>query len=308
MRLCFAVLVLAACTIRAQTPQVLAVTNAVSPFSPPSPDGFITIYGTGLSDGGIYNPPGLPWPTQLGTTQVRSCPYTGAVIPVADCTLLPLTYVSSTQVNAYVPDSFAKNSAAPWLFAQISVTVNGVVATPLSANFAIGDYSSPVPSIFIAGYDCLIDPRYQYANVNCGLSWNQPNPDPAVRGLITDTSGNLITSSNPAHLNQYIIMWAESLYDQTNHLAILMSDVPAYELPNPSNYPIEAAYAGQSAWPGLYQVNVQIPASLATGEYGITPAWPCGNYNWEIQFALNGGANLVNIPIVVHSGDVPCTQ
>ena len=91
-------------------------------------------------------------------------------------------------------------------------------------------------------------------------------------------------------------------------------------------YSVPVAYAGESsAFPGLYQINLQLPAALQCGDpnWGL-PAWPSGNYSWDLYISIVadqtpnlgfiGGpelteeSNAVWVPVVVRPGDLSCTQ
>lgn len=94
---------------------------------------------------------------------------------------------------------------------------------------------------------------------------------------------------------------------------LVVSNIPVYGYSGDTWYPINVDYAQSPQYPGLYQINFQVPASIATSDpnwHGYPPPFPCGNYNWEVSLDLSQGyihANLVQIPIVVKVGDVPCT-
>jgi hypothetical protein len=75
----------------------------------------------------------------------------------------------------------------------------------------------------------------------------------------------------------------------------------------------DLAYVGASAqYPGLYQVNFQLPAVVAEGKgWDYAKLYACGDYKWEISLDMGQGlypANLIQIPVVVKRGDVPCAQ
>ena len=90
--------------------------------------------------------------------------------------------------------------------------------------------------------------------------------------------------------------------------------VPAYGYPNPSGGNLNVTYSGDvPQYPGLYQVNFQIPLSIGEGPFGYG-AWPCGNYNWELPMQIvevadlysDSTSNSIAIPLVIKNGDVPC--
>ncbi|HXJ44931.1 MAG TPA: hypothetical protein VNH18_36925, partial [Bryobacteraceae bacterium] len=166
------------------------------------------------------------------------------------------------------------------------------------------------PAIFREGYDCLIDPRYQDAGKSCGLTWLAPSTNSADRGAVTDLNGNLVTSSNPARLGQYLVLWATGLgsFAAKNGATVTMSNVPVYGFAGDTYYPIQTLYSGESAFSGVYQINTQVPLALATGVGAYPPPWPCGNYKWEVSLSVsvaNQASNLIQIPVVVNSADIP---
>jgi hypothetical protein len=91
-------------------------------------------------------------------------------------------------------------------------------------------------------------------------------------------------------------------------------DVPAYGYPNPSYGIIDVVYAGAvPQFPGLYQINLQIPLDIGEGPDGYG-SWPCGDYGWDLTLAISVGSsydsnpvsNPVQIPLLIKNGDVPC--
>ncbi len=193
--------------------------------------------------------------------------------------------------------------------------------------------SASAPAIFIEGYDCIIDPSYANADENCGLSWTPP-PDGErayVRGAITDLNGKLLTSAHPAHVNEYLILWASGLgrFGKTDSMAILINNAPlccgtVHQSIGPYSVPV--VYAGESSIsPGLFQINLQLPATLQCGDpnWGL-PAWPSGTYSWDLNISvvaesapdlgsiggpeLTEESNGVWVPVVVRPGDVSCSQ
>jgi uncharacterized protein (TIGR03437 family) len=261
-------------------------------------DDYGTVYGAGLADA-TYQATAVPLPIKLGSTEVYVCQYATQGLHDEGCLSLALLYASSGQVNFYLP----KAIPGPYL----TVRVNGVVdsnngTVPASIGLA------SAPSIISEGYDCFTGPRYQDFGKNCGLSWTQPPTYAANRGAVTDLNGVLLSSSNRARLNQYITIWATGLgaTGKGSGYSVWMYNIPVYGYSGDTYAPVNALYVGESVtFPGLYQINLQVPASLATGNSsGYPPPFPCGSYNWEISFGL--GTNLVQVPIVVSPGDVPC--
>ena len=160
------IVVLLACStalVAQSTPHIAAVVSGAD-FSPGIAfGGFATIFGTNLSDG-IYQAGSAPYPTSLGPTQVTLC---WALCPYAQ-----LVYASPTQINFLVPTP-AQLGGAYVPAGLVVVSVNGVADDGALAKAPGGQnlgLDQPEPRIFFEGYDCFIDPRYQDANKDCGLT------------------------------------------------------------------------------------------------------------------------------------------
>jgi uncharacterized protein (TIGR03437 family) len=285
---------------------------------------YATIYGQNLSDGGTYQGSGSALPVSLGGFEVFACEQPANIpadLGTSKCPALPLIFVSPGQVNFYVPAN-----AGTALFAQI----NGVSLT-VSGNFTQGlvevmGYLT-APAIFIEGFDCFIDPRYSAeGQKNCGLSWNTPPSSVDLwceRGAVTDLLGNLLTSSNPAHVGDYVSMWVTGLGifgTKTTTMKAYIYNAPLYGSPTFNAigpYPFFPSYSGESQFPGLYQINMQIPPAIQCGDqsWGL-PAWPTGSYNWDLLIGVVGTLNGVSeytpesngvwVPVIVRPGDVVC--
>lgn len=141
------------------------------------------------------------------------------------------------------------------------------------------------------------------------------------RGAATDLTGKLLTSSNPAHLGDYITLWMTGIggfpaIDYTGPTVVNVNNAPLYGDPQYNAigpYPVYASYLGESLiYPGLFQVNVQIPITLQCGDpiWGL-PAWPGGNYNWDLLISVlfeHTESNGVWVPVVVHPGEPSCSN
>jgi uncharacterized protein (TIGR03437 family) len=307
----------------AQAPKITAVVRAAD-FQPGiPPDDYGTIYGTGLADA-TYQASTLPWPTKLGSTEVFGCSvYVGFM--ASACQAFPVFFAAPTQVNFYVPTS----ALGHYLFVRVNgVTQAGIVGIDYTATQKV--QGIPIePAIFIEGYDCFIDPRYQRAGQPCGLSWTQPPADSSIsgplwckRGAATNQAGQLLTSGNPAHVGDYITLWMTGIggFPANDYKAlpttVRVNNAPLYGDPRYNSigpYPTYASYLGESSvYPGLFQVNVQIPAALQCGDSGWgLPAWPSGNYNWDLLISVvfeGTESNGIWVPLVVHPGDVACPK
>jgi len=141
----------------------------------------------------------------------------------------------------------------------------------------------------------------------------------AVRGAITNQSGGLVFSGNPAKLGQYYTIWLTGLRFVQGipnpDVSIVLQNIPVYGL-LPTYAPVVPSFVGASPqFPGLFQVNFQLPSNPA-GFWGYSP-WPCGTYRWELDLSLYQGGNaqtvlvgdpvLFQIPVSVNPSDVACT-
>jgi hypothetical protein len=98
-----------------------------------------------------------------------------------------------------------------------------------------------------------------------------------------------------------------------------LDSVPVYGYQGSTYMYITPSFVGPSPqFPGLFQINFQIDPRIVTSDpnwHGYPPAWPCGNYNWELGvdiqegFSLNPYAAFIpTIPVAIRVGDVPCNQ
>jgi hypothetical protein len=174
------------------------------------------------------------------------------------------------------------------------------------------------PAIFPAGIDHYIDARFI-----------SPTTLQTMRRAITDRQGKVLTSANPARVGQYYTIWLTGLGIFTNgkpktQVSMSFGAIPVYGYQGSITMPASLAYVGPSPqFPGLYQINFQLPSFVVDGkalDYGAhySPGahfFPCGDYAWEIAVdpqARSGWwpwwteANAVLIPVVVKNGDVAC--
>jgi uncharacterized protein (TIGR03437 family) len=278
----------------------------------PSQYGYVSFFGEGLS-AGAYQASSTAYPVQLGKTQLFLC---AMPIVSSSCTPLELAYVSPNQVNAVLPDFVGLVQAI------VNVYVIAQVDSTSSSAFSFRVYPWG-PAIFFEGYDCSIDSRDPAAGIGCGLSSDASHSE--VRGAITDTSGNLLWSGNPAKLGSFYTIWLTGLgYFSTAPTAT--SVYPNGEPPGTvglylSNFPasnssivgtsVDATFIGPSQiYLGLDQINFQLPANLPL---------PCGTYNVEMNLSVAetcaNGCSLylqsipVQVPVAVHPGDITgCSQ
>jgi uncharacterized protein (TIGR03437 family) len=316
-----------------QAPAISGVTSAAS-FSDRqvSTEGYVSVFGSKLADKTYSASP--PYETKLGSTEVFVCPSTPPTpaaqgILAGQCKAAAIQYASPTQVNAVL----AGIVAGPKYFA---VRVNGTLDAAASA-FTTTGKAFPVtvlaaaPALFLAGRDCPIDsvpatgggPRWNGVNQNCGLFTAEPiedkptapllHPSRANRGVVTDLDGKIVWSGNPARIGNFYTIWLTGLgvissAKVPDTLRVGWADIPAYGYQYPTQGDAKVTYVGSvPQFPGLYQINFQVPAAIGTGPLGYG-AWPCGNYSWELSLNVIFGqsADIVDFPLVIKNGDVPC--
>ena len=117
---------------------------------------FATIFGSGLADK-EYAAGAPPWPNTLGGIKVTVC-------NGQNCALAELVYANQSQLNVLMP-SFASLPTIGLGYgragAVCTVYVSDGQLTSNAITFFLGTYA---PDVFFEGYDCLIDPRYQFRN------------------------------------------------------------------------------------------------------------------------------------------------
>jgi len=205
------------------TPEgVISATNS-SAGAPLAVGALISIYGQNLS-GSTAGAVGLPLETSLQGVSVQM----GSM-------LLPLLYVSSSQINAIVPYELLTNVPQPLLVSRGS-HLSTTIQVPLA---------DTLPSVFTAN----------------------------GQGIVVDPKGVLYDASHPAHAGDIGVIYCTGLGTVTG-------GVPAGSA-SPSSPPatttnaVTVTVGGQPAqvqfsgltpgYAGLYQINVVIPAGVASG-------------------------------------------
>lgn len=208
-------------------PSVKAVSNAASFTASLAPGGILSVFGSQLAPatGGA---PSLPLPTMLAGTTVT-----------IDGVSAPLYYVSPAQLNIEIPYEVTANSSI-----ALRVINNGE-----SVFYSI-DVSAAAPAIFAT------------------------NSQGTGQGAILNTSYQLVDGSNPATPGStYLQIYCMGLGAVSNQPADGAA-APASPLARTSatssvtiggvqTTPIFSGLA--PGYAGLYQVNVQVPASVAAG-------------------------------------------
>lgn len=309
------VLFLTAGALAAQ-PSITAVTSAASFDGRVAFGGYAAVFGSGLADG-AYTSPDANYGTKLGGTEIFLCTvqlFTDTnPSPGTYCQPARIVFASPGQVNVVMPAAKGFGMGDGWMFARVA----GVLSP--AARARVDQYS---PSVFMAGSDCMTSDAVPQA---CGLQPGAPGQGRARRGIVTDLSGNLIWSGNRAHAGGYYTAWLTGMGvpPVKGQNAVMVMDVAGAGYPptNPTYEDLNLTYAGAvPQFPGLWQINFQIPVSAADiispFTYEHSPS-PCGNYNWEMTVRVAEGvgviyseadSNIFQIPLAIRNGDVPCTK
>ncbi|MBI2817388.1 MAG: S8 family serine peptidase [Acidobacteria bacterium] len=207
------------------------VINAAS-FSFGSPDvapgAIISIFGSNLANT-TESAVSLPLPRSLG----------GATVMIGN-RAAPLLFVSPTQINAQVPFELSGASSPP-----LVVNLNGISSTPVTVPLV-----TAAPGIFTLGQN--------------GTG----------RGAILHADGTPVNPSNPARSGETVLLYATGLGTVTPTVTsgtqALSSPVSITRItPSVTIADIDAPVAFSGLAPGfvgLYQVNLQVPDGIPTGE------------------------------------------
>jgi uncharacterized protein (TIGR03437 family) len=219
-------------------PVVTAVVNAASAGQDRnfevSPGSYITIYGAGLGGYPGISSSQFPLPATLDGTQVTI----GGIA-------LPLTYVSSGQVNGIVPQELGPNNS-------YQLNVDNGWAFPAPVTVLLKELQ---PGIYTL------------------------NESGSGAGIVTNAiSGELIGTSNPAHVSDYLTVYSTGLgpLQGPNGEVEPADGAAAPDSPLFRTIANVTATIGGIGAPvlfsglspesvGLYQVNVQVPAGVGAG-------------------------------------------
>jgi uncharacterized protein (TIGR03437 family) len=280
-----------------------------------------TIFGANLSGATASTAP--PWVKTLGGTEVHLVPfYKGCGTANAPANLsceleADLIYVSPTQINFVVPD------VSPSAYGQQELALDVVfVENGQRFDSDTSFYVSPVGdfAVFGVGYDCDFALSLSHPN-SCGYSAT-PGQNTVPIGAITDVSGNLVTSQNPVHQGQIIVLWATGLGDLIQQGDFLQQKNPdpitfgasqpkdggGFNVLNTAWKTVTPIWAGESPqYPGLDQINVPFPSctgTAATSEqrYDVILSFqsPSADSNLGIGFAT------LYMPFLISPGDPTC--
>jgi len=235
-------------SVTAPFPNITAVLNAASyvnaPYPPVSPGEVVSIFGTSLGPTTpaflTLDPTGTKVLTSIGGVQVSFSGY-----------LAPLTYVSSTQINAIVPYELAGNKA-PFVEVLFAGQTSNEPSLPLATT---------APGIFTqnssgTGPGAILNQNYQLNT--------QQNPAAAGSTIQIYMTGEGLTTP------------AQSTGAVTPVNATGVGPVtPAPQLAVSvmiGNQPAKVEFAGEAPYyvAGVLQVNADIPATAASGANSIT--------------------------------------
>jgi uncharacterized protein (TIGR03437 family) len=209
-------------------PQLSRVVNSADHEKPVAPGGLITVEGTDLS------------PVNLATTQIPLPTALGDSCLTVNGTIIPLVFVSSTQINAQLPFDVDGN-------AQMVLRTPGGVSDNL--NFTI---SANAPAVFRTGV---------------------AGPDSDIPVVVRAVNNTIVTLSNPVHKGDDLTIYATGL-GRTNPIVDAglpgPSDDLALAVVEPSvflgNVGLPVTYAGLAPGQvGVYQINVKVPSTVPSG-------------------------------------------
>ncbi len=235
-----------------------AISTPVVPTPPITPSGTPTI--TQLQNNSSYILPGLP---NYG---------------IAPGTLFIIQGTSLATGTTFLP---LQSSAAPGLptslnGASISITVNGTTVHPGIYYATATQIAAVLPSTTPTGtgsitvtYNLVPSNSASITVVATALGLDTYYGTGSGLALATDLSYNLITYTNSAKPGQTVILWGSGLGADLADSDLVQTATPhAVNVPLTlyiGGIPVTPLYAGSSGFPGLNQINVTIPSSVATG-------------------------------------------
>ena len=219
--------------------------------------GLAIIFGSNLSSG-TDQASAPPWPVMLAGASV-----TVGGVPA------PLYFVNAGQVNFQVPFEVASDSMA-----AVIVSFNGAAAP--CANVAMADY----------GVGVFTYPRTASAQ------------DPIV---VHGADNSLVTPASPALPNEVLVVYATGIGKLTNapmtgQGAPSMPPAAAVDTPaiTVGGSPAQVSFAGLTPGSvGLAQFNIQLPASLPSGNLPLVIQFP-GDSSVPVNLAVSG--NITGSP------------
>ncbi len=301
-----AIAVLCLCIARPADGQgrITAVVNSAT-FGPDIAfSSIISIFGERLSNftGPLTAP---PVPTVLGDTKVQLCNLSGQGTKLTSCLPLGMLYVSSSQINAIVPDG--PTSILEQWSGQLQV-----IASNVPTEFFSVKVDPVAPGIYREGFDC------SFPNT-CALAASADAQHQMARGAIVDQAGHLVSSTNPILAHQIYSAYMTGLGIPNNPGGARQGSPYFFGLENgPNGTGADVSYAGPApGFPGLYQVNFSLPQDLRRifGDGINLPI--CSTLTTdlkaELDFQVTNGSfiatrDAVKIPILVHPNELDCTR
>jgi len=234
----------------------LAVLNAATfaPVTNPiSPGELITLFGSNLSPS-TTTASTYPFPTSLAGVQV-----------LIDGQPSPVYAVSPGQLSAIVPYSTGFSLINPASYAQVQVVNNG---TP--SNVVTMRASVCAPGIFAIG--------------STGTGY----------GAVLHANYQLVSPANPAKPGEVVLVFVTGLGPVKPGVA---DGAPGPSSPlSYTTYPFVVVFGSEVVNPlfagvapglaGLYQINVQVPSDLTTGDYDLSVASNLGGSGADCQTSL----------------------
>jgi len=209
-------------------PSITSIVNAADGGKSVAPGGLISIYGKNMSPTSVATSQ-MPLPTALG----QSC-------LVANGTLVPLLFVSSTQINAQLP-------------ARANGSTTLTIHTPggVSDNFNLS-VSGTAPSVFTSG---AVGPLTGLATV------------------VRADNNQLVTPTNPLHGNDSVVVYLTGLGATSPAVDDGMPaplEPLATAMVNPTvtlgGMNLNVLYAGLvPGYVGVYQINATVPFGVPQG-------------------------------------------
>jgi uncharacterized protein (TIGR03437 family) len=229
-------------------PSITAIVNAADGGNTVAPGGLISIYGKNMSPTSVATSQ-MPLPTALG----QSC-------MVANGKLVPLLFVSSTQINAQLPSSARGNT---------TLTIHTPGGVSDNFNLAV---SGTAPSVFTSG---------------------SVGPLNGLATVVRADNNQLVTPTNPVHPNDSLVVYLTGL-GATSPAVEDGMPAPAEPLATAVVNPtltlggtnLNVSYAGLApGYVGVYQINASVP-------YGV----PLG---MEIPLVIDQGGNSTTLNVRV---------
>jgi uncharacterized protein (TIGR03437 family) len=276
--------------------KLTSVSNAASFGKDFAVGSLATLFGSNMASG-TYSAQNVPLPTSLGDVSVATCAFTDVLM--VNCVAAQIVYASPTQINFLTPSRPANEDML------LSVFRSGhLAAQPLTVHFL-----TAAPGTFLEGYDCSYNPLWNDPSP-CGLSWTHYSSKQPLRGAITDKSGSVLTSANPAVFGQQYTIWLTGLGVFLNGQPPQAVSIKIGGTPTNAFYDVLPSYTGPSPqFPGLYQINFPWPKGMM-GSIPTLDILACADYKMEISFNIYEGSNqdpnVIQVPLLVKNGDVPC--